>query len=172
MVAREFDDTERPLRGSIEYLSRDALCERLEEEVNRAARHNTALSCLLLDIEDLAVLRVAHGDRLVERVLAYVELALRRELRRFDRVGRPSESELLIVLPGADALRAEVVARRMLMRLRAIKLESSGHRRSLRVAVGLAQWRAGMSAGALLEEARVAVRLERSDNGFAHIADG
>jgi diguanylate cyclase (GGDEF)-like protein len=172
MLAREIDDTERPLRGSIEYLSHDALRERLEEEANRAARHHTALSCLLLDIEDLAALRRAHGDQLVERVLAYVELALRRELRRFDRVGRPSQSELLIVLPGADALRGEVVARRMLVRLRSIKLEASGHRRSLRVAVGLAPWRAGMSAGALLDEARVAARLGRYDNGLAHIADG
>ncbi len=165
MVAREIDDTERPPRGSIEYLSHDALRERLEEEANRAARHGTALCCLLLDIEDLPALARAHGEELVERVLAYVELALRHELRRFDRVGRPSEGELLLVLPGADALRGEIVARRMLLRLRSVKLESSGRRRSLRVAVGLAPWRAGMSAGALLDEARTAAQLERSENG-------
>jgi diguanylate cyclase (GGDEF)-like protein len=172
MVACEIDDTERALRGSIEFLSAGALRERLEEEVNRAARHGTALSCLLLDIADLPALRHAHGELLVERVLAYVELALRRELRRFDRVGRPSEGELLVVLPGADLLHGEVVARRMLLRLRSIKLESSGRRRSLGVAVGLAPWRTGMSAGALLGDARVAAQLERFDNGRAHIADG
>lgn len=171
MVLGEIDDA-RPLRGSLEYLSHDALRERLDEEANRAARHGTALTCLLLDLEDLPALRRAHGEELVERVLAYVELALRRELRRFDRVGRPSEGELLVVLPGADALRGEVVARRVLLRLRLIKLESSGRRRSLRVAVGLATWRAGMSAGALLDEARLAAGLERSENGLAHIADG
>jgi diguanylate cyclase (GGDEF)-like protein len=171
MVAREIDD-ERPLRGSLEYLSHDALRERLEEEANRASRHGTALSCLLLDIEDLPTLRRAHGEELAERVLAYVELALRRELRRFDRVGRPSGGELLVVLPGADALRGEVVARRVLLRLRSVKLESSGRRHSLRVAVGLAPWRTGMSAGTLLGEARAAALLERSDNGLAHIGDG
>lgn len=172
MVAREIDDTELPSRGSIEFLAGDALRERLEEEVNRAARHGTALSCLLLDIADLPALRHSHGELLVERVLAYVELALRRELRRFDRVGRPSEGELLVVLPGADSLHGEVVARRMLDRMRSIKLESSGYRRPLAVAVGLAPWRAGMSAGALLDDARVAAHLRRSDNGRAHIADG
>jgi diguanylate cyclase len=171
MVAREISDTERPLRGSIEFLSEAALRERLEEEVNRAARHGTALSCLLLDIADLAALRRAHGELLVERVLAYVELALRRELRRFDRVGRLAEGELLVVLPGADLLRGELVARRILVRLRSIKLESSARRRSLGVAVGLAPWRAGMSAGALLNNARVAAQLERSENGRAHIAE-
>jgi diguanylate cyclase (GGDEF)-like protein len=172
MVARAIGDTDRPPRGSIEYLSHDALRERLDEEVNRAARHGTALSCLLLDIEDLPALRRAHGEELAERVLAYVELALRRELRRFDRVGHPSEGELLVVLPGADALHGEVVARRMLLRLRSIKLESAGGRHALRVAVGLAPWRAGMSAGALLDHARVAAYLQRSDNGLAHVAGG
>jgi diguanylate cyclase (GGDEF)-like protein len=172
MVARELDDTERPPRGSIEFLTEGALRERLEEEVNRAARHGTALSCLLLEIADLPALRHAHGELLVERVLAYVELALRRELRRFDRVGRASEGELLVVLPGADLPRGELVARRILARLRSIKLESSGRRHSLAVAVGVAPLRAGMSAEALLGDARMAAQLERSENGHAHIARG
>lgn len=172
MVAREIGDAGLLARGSSEFLSEDPLHERLEEEVNRAARHGTALSCLLLDIEDLPALRRGDGERLAERVLAYVELALRRELRRFDRVGRPSESELLVVLPGADRQQGELVARRMLLRLRSIKLESSGRRRALGVAIGLAPWRAGMSAGALLGEARAAAHLGRSDNGHAHVADG
>ena len=64
-----------------------------------------------------------------------------RELRRFDRVGRPSERELLVVLPGADGPRGEIVARRVLERLRAIKIEADGERRPLRVSVGLAAWR-------------------------------
>jgi diguanylate cyclase (GGDEF)-like protein len=157
MAARELDDTELPLRGPIEYLSELALRARLEEEVNRAARHGTALSCLLLDIEYLPMLRRAHGEDLAERVLAYVELALRRELRRFDRIGRPSEGELLVVLPGANGPRAEVVARRALQRLRSIKLEISGERHPLRVTVGLASWRAGISASTLLANARAAL---------------
>ncbi|HWX45838.1 MAG TPA: diguanylate cyclase, partial [Solirubrobacteraceae bacterium] len=135
--------------------------ERLEEEVNRAGRHSTPLSCLLVVIEDLREVRRAHGEDLAEEILSYVELALRRELRRFDRVGRPAEWELLVVLPGADGPRGEVVARRVLGRLRAIKLQDRGQRRSLRVAVGLAPWREGMSASALLGGARAAAHPER-----------
>jgi diguanylate cyclase len=172
MAASDPDDSERLPRGSIEYLPGPALRERLEEEVNRAGRHNTALSCLLLDIEDLREIQRAHGEELAERVLAYVELALRRELRRFDRVGRPAEGELLIVLPGADGAHGEVVARRILHRLRTIKLEAAGERRSLRVRIGLAPWRAGMSACALLSGARTATRPGRLDNGQPHTANG
>ncbi len=103
MVARDISDpsASRVVRSSS---SRRAHCASAWRRRSTApARHGTALSCLLLDIADLPALRRAHGELLAERVLAYVELALRRELRRFDRVGRASEGELLVVLPGADA---------------------------------------------------------------------
>jgi GGDEF domain-containing protein len=152
MAADDLDEHERLLRGSIEYLSASALGERLEEEVSRAGRHGTPLSCLLLDVEDLREVQRAHGSYLAEQALAYIELALRCELRRFDRVGRASAGELLVLLPGADGPRGEVVARRMLARLRSIKIEAGGVRRPLRFAVGLAPWREGMSAAALLAD--------------------
>jgi hypothetical protein len=66
-----------------------------------------------------------------------------------------------VVLPGADGPRGEVVARRVLSRLRSIKLEAGEERRALRVTVGLAQWREGMSAHALLNGAKAATRPER-----------
>ncbi|HEY3830538.1 MAG TPA: diguanylate cyclase [Solirubrobacteraceae bacterium] len=155
------DSSPAPPEGAIEYLSALALEERMREEVNRAGRHGTALCCLLLDIEDLREIERVHGAELAERTLAYAGLALRRELRRFDRVGRPRDGELLVLLPGADGPRGEIVARRILERLRAIKLEVGGERRALRMAVGLAAWRAGMSAEGLLEEARAAAGRER-----------
>jgi diguanylate cyclase (GGDEF)-like protein len=133
-----------------------ALRDRLEEEVARAGRHGTALACLLLDVEDLREVRRAHGALLAEQALAYVELALRAELRRFDRVGRVGAGELLVVLPGADGPRGEVVARRLLARLRAVRLEEGGVRRPLRFAIGLASWREGMSAATLLAALRAA----------------
>ena len=86
----------------IDCLSAFALQDRLEEEINRAGRHGTPLSCLLVAIEDLAELASRHGRELGEQALAYAGPALLGELRRFDRVGRPSDTELLVVLPGAD----------------------------------------------------------------------
>jgi diguanylate cyclase (GGDEF)-like protein len=143
-----------------------ALRDRLEEEVARAGRHGTALACLLLDVEDLREVRRAHGALLAEQALAYVELALRGELRRFDRVGRVGAGELLVLLPGADGPRGEVVARRLLARLRAVRLEEGGVRRPLRFAIGLASWREGMSAAALLAELRAtATRPKPGDTG-------
>jgi diguanylate cyclase (GGDEF)-like protein len=161
MVASDIDNANRLLPGSTGYLPALALQERLEEEVNRAGRHGTALSCLLVEIEDREEFERTHGGELYERTLAYVGLALRAELRRFDRVGAAAEGELLVVLPGADGPRGEVVARRVLSRLRAIKLDTGGERHALRVSVGLANWREGMSAGRLLADTRAAVHRER-----------
>lgn len=149
----------------IDCLSAGALEDRLEEEINRAGRHGTPLSCLLVAIEDLKELASQHGRELPEQTLAYAGPALLRELRRFDRVGRPSETELLVVLPGADGPRGEIVARRVISRLRAIKIEADGVRRPLRVSVGLAAWHADLSGEQLLAQTRAAAQRER--NGFA-----
>jgi diguanylate cyclase (GGDEF)-like protein len=132
--------------------------ERLREEISRAARHGTPLSCLLVTIGNLEELSREHGSELSERTLAYVGTALLRQLRDFDRIGRPSERELLVVLPGADGPRGEVVARRVLERLRTIKIEAEGKRQPLRISVGLAAWREGAGAAELLGQARAAAQ--------------
>jgi diguanylate cyclase (GGDEF)-like protein len=133
----------------------------MDEEVGRAARHGTALSCLLVDIEGLDEIAETHGPELSERALVYATSALCNDLRRFDRVGRISSGELVVVLPGADGSRGEIVARRALGRLRSIKIESAGARRPLRVSVAIAAWHRGQSAEQLLELAGAAAPRER-----------
>jgi diguanylate cyclase (GGDEF)-like protein len=150
--------TPRPAR---ECLSAPQLRERLEEEIARAERQGTQLSCLLVSVDDVERLTSVHGQELPERALAYLGAALERQLRRFDRVGRPAEGELLIVLPGADERRAEIVARRALGRLHAVKVELDGIRRPLYVSIGIAGWGEGLGAEQLIERARLAA-LKRS----------
>src|SRR5579875_287237 len=140
--------------------------ERLHEEISRAERHRTALSCLLVEFDNLEDIAREHGEQLREQTLDYVLAALRRELRPFDRVGRGSQSHLLVILPGADSARGEIVARRALQRLRTIKVESGGQRLPLHVSVGLAAWRPDVDARELLAQARVA--LEGARNAGAH----
>jgi diguanylate cyclase (GGDEF)-like protein len=150
--------SEPPAGGQPAVLSAPALQERLEEEISRAARHGTSLSCLLVTIGNLDELSREHGSDLPEQALAYVAAALQRQLRRFDRIGRPSDWELLVVLPGADGPRGEIVARRVLDRLRTIKVEAGGTRRPLRISVGLAAWREDLSGEDLLAHTRAAAR--------------
>lgn len=139
------------------------LVERVEEEIARAERHRTALSCLLVGVEDLQKIEQSHGKSLSEQAVAYVGLTLRRELRRYDRVGPTGKQEYLVVLPGADSGRGEVVARRALARLRAVKIEAEDVRRALSVSVGIATWRKGQTAEEMIVEARTAAGRRMSE---------
>jgi diguanylate cyclase (GGDEF)-like protein len=159
MVARE-PTTPSPLTeaGVRAALSPTALGERLEEEISRAERHGTELSCVLVSVDNLEEMVQEHGSELSEQTLGYVAAALSAELRRFDRVGRPSEGGVLVVLPGTDDTRGEIVARRLLSRLQTIKVESRGGRQPLEVTLGIAAWQAEMSGEDLLRRTQLASR--------------
>jgi GGDEF domain-containing protein len=176
MAAREHHQSTQPHPGGgADYLSFTALQERIDEEIDRARRHDTQLSCLLVRIdrlEDLSEMgqQSEHGSELPAQTLSYVGGALRRELRSFDRIGRLSDSELLIALPGADGPRAEAVGRRVLDRLRAIKVEAEGTRRPLGFSVGLAAWHGRLSGEDLLAQTRAALRVRNGEEPSAAAA--
>jgi diguanylate cyclase (GGDEF)-like protein len=149
------------------------MSERLQEEISRAERFGTRLSCLLVVIDNLDQMAREHGGELREQAIDYVAGALRRELRRFDRVGRIARDggeaqdpgrDLLIVLPGADGPRGEIVARRALERLHTIKIEADGTRQALEISVGLAAWQGDVSAEAMVGRARAALRSVNGDS--------
>jgi diguanylate cyclase (GGDEF)-like protein len=144
--------------GRAPWLSAGALEERLGEEIARSERHGGDLACLLVVVENLKEIAASYGEGLGEETPDYLAGALRTGLRRFDAVGRPGGNEVMIVLPGADGPRAEMVARRAMERLRAIKVEAQGTRIALQIMVGLTSWQEGMDAGALLQADRVAAR--------------
>jgi len=145
-----------PSGGHSEWPGAPEMAARLDEEIGRAERYGTPLSLLLVVVENLDEIAREHGSELREQTLAYVAAALHRELRRFDRVAIPSRRELAILLPGADGPRGEMVARRVIDRLHAIKVEVADRREPLLISVGLASWRPESTPGLLLERARVA----------------
>jgi diguanylate cyclase (GGDEF)-like protein len=159
-----------------EFPTAAAMSDRLQEEISRAERFGTRLSCLVVVIENLEQMAHDHGGELRDQAIDYIAGALRRELRRFDRVGRigwdgGEEQEpcrdLLIVLPGADGPRGEIVARRALERVHTIKIEAGGTRQPLEISVGLAAWQGDVSAEAMVGHARAAMRGVNGEQGPA-----
>ena len=68
MAASDPHPRSHPLpSGQIVCLSAEALTERLDEEINRAGRHGTPLSCLLVVIDNLGELSREHGGDLPSR---------------------------------------------------------------------------------------------------------
>ncbi|HEX3511112.1 MAG TPA: diguanylate cyclase, partial [Solirubrobacteraceae bacterium] len=173
MAATEPDHGAPPQRrGLPDPLSASELERRLQEEIGRAERHGTMLSCLLVLIENLDALAGEHGEELAGRTLDYIAATLATELRRFDRLGAPRPGELAIVLPGADSPQGEVVARRVLGRVHTIKIESQGSRRPLELSVGLAVWRPEMSPTELIDRARAAAGRRNGEDVLGAAAAG
>jgi diguanylate cyclase (GGDEF)-like protein len=141
---------------ALRCLGAQELHERLEEEVSRAVRHGTPLCCLLLRLRDFDQIAQRHGQELADHALLHAGSTLLSELRRFDRIGRPRQDELLVLLPGAASAQGESVARRALSRLRSIKIEVQSIRKPLSVSIGIAAWRAPWSAEQLIRQARIA----------------
>jgi diguanylate cyclase (GGDEF)-like protein len=165
MAANDSDKSIPTPRGPRDCLSTAEVVARLDEEVSRAGRHRTALSCLLVSLLDVEQLANTHGQELPAQALDYLGAALGRQLRRFDRVGSLQDGELLVLLPGADEQRGEIVARRALGRLHAVKIEVKGQRQPLRISVGVAAWSEGLSADQLLAQTRLAAqRHDHSDS--------
>jgi diguanylate cyclase (GGDEF)-like protein len=124
-VAQRILDLERELAASREALQsqalRDAetglwnratLREILERETNRARREKIPLSVVLLHLQ------AQPGDDPTDanRVGTMVKSAahrIRRCVRSYDDVGRFAQDQLLLILPGCDAERAEMVCGRL-----------------------------------------------------------
>lgn len=148
-------------------LNEAAMASRLDEEIGRARRHGTRLACLLLALDDLESIGRHYGTAMAEHTLGHVGAVLRREFRRFDRVAYLGRGEFAIVLPGAGGTEGEVVARRALRRLHAVKIEDDGERRPLRASIGLGEWHEPQGAWELVASARAAMLRagQRDGNG-------
>jgi PleD family two-component response regulator len=76
MAASDNNPTPGPPVERVLCLSAEGLQERLLEEINRAERHETELSCLLVRIGNLEELAREHGEELSEETLAYIARTL------------------------------------------------------------------------------------------------
>src|SRR5256885_1725969 len=71
-----------------------AMRRRLDEEIVRAARTGSPLSCLLIDLDDFKLVNDHHGHQAGDAVLREVAHALVGEFRAFDRVARYGGGEV------------------------------------------------------------------------------
>jgi GGDEF domain-containing protein len=161
MAARDPQDDSRPPNHVRRPISRAELADRLEEEISRACRNDTPLGLLLVRLDGQREVERVHGQRLASELFAYASHALTREFRRFDRLGDLGGGEFLALLPGADTIAAEIVARRVLGRLRAIKIEIRSRRQPVWVCASSLQWHKGQTANQAIEELRAAAAHER-----------
>ncbi len=131
---RQLAETD-PLTG---LLNRRTFDVKLAEEVDRASRYSTALSCLMIDIDNFKVTNDTHGHHAGDRVLTQFAELLRREQRSMDIVARYGGEEFVVILPETGSAGARLFAERVLRRVQAKPFGGPDATIRVTVSIGLA----------------------------------
>jgi diguanylate cyclase (GGDEF)-like protein len=153
-----------------------AMHRRLDEEIVRAARTGSPLSCLLIDLDDFKLVNDTYGHQAGDAVLRAVVHALVGEFRAFDRVARYGGDEFVVILPNADLRSAAAAGARALDRLRALPIlegraDSPGAAPGaivdgISASIGVAEWHAPMTTDELIQACDAALlRSKREGKG-------
>jgi diguanylate cyclase (GGDEF)-like protein len=124
-----------PLTG---VLNRRAILARLRAEFAKARQSGDSLSLLFLDLDHFKHVNDSYGHRAGDQCLRGVIGPIVGELRQGDALGRYGGEEFLILLPGAGAVDAEIVAERIRKRVQEMSMIISGMRIGLTVSLGVA----------------------------------
>lgn len=143
-----------------------AMRRRLEEEIGRARRLGTPLSCLMVDLDDFKLVNDRNGHQAGDALLREVAQALMGEFRAFDRVARYGGDEFVAILPHAGIEAATATGARALGRLKAVRV--AGLPPGVSASIGAAQWREPMGVDELLAECDAAL-LQRKRHGKAGV---
>jgi two-component system, cell cycle response regulator len=140
-----------------------AMRRRLDEEIGRATRAGSPLSCILIDLDDFKLVNDQHGHQAGDAVLREVVQALVGEFRAFDRVARYGGDEFVVILPNADLRDAAAAASRALERMSVV---AAGSETGVSASIGVAEWHAPMSTDQLLQACDLALlRSKREGKG-------
>jgi diguanylate cyclase (GGDEF)-like protein len=144
-----------------------AMRRRLDEEIGRAVRTGSPLSCLLIDLDDFKLVNDIHGHPAGDALLRAVVHALAGEFRAFDRVARYGGDEFVVILPNAELDAAAAAAARALERLRTVSVADVGAGfGGVSASIGVAQWQTPMGTDELLAACDTALlRSKRQGKG-------
>lgn len=86
---------------------------RIQEELSRAVRTNTALSLIMLDIDHFKVINDTYGHLVGDKIILSIVRTISQAVREGDVLIRYGGEEFLCVLPGAGQYDANLVAERI-----------------------------------------------------------
>jgi diguanylate cyclase (GGDEF)-like protein len=116
-----------------------AFRSRLDDEVRRARRYGTSLTCIMADMDHLKPVNDAFGHGAGDRAIAAVAEVLRSQLRATDLGARYGGDEFVLLLPHTSAGDGRILAERLCQRLAAAELPVGDRKVSLRTSFGLAE---------------------------------
>src|SRR5690606_13160818 len=100
--------------------------QRLREEIDRALRKGSPLSCLLVDLDHFKAVNDRHGHLIGDVVLREVAEQIKDQLRLSDAMARYGGEEFAILLVQTDAGAARAIAERIRSRIAAQSFKLPG----------------------------------------------
>lgn len=94
-------------------LSRGAVIEACEQELERCQRHGRVLSLMMMDLDNFKTINDTHGHLVGDRVLIDFVKQVLGQLRRPDKLGRFGGEEFVLLLPETPMDEASRVAERI-----------------------------------------------------------
>ena len=144
-------------------LNRRAFLREVERSIARVARHGTAISVMIADLDGLKSINDGGGHQAGDAVLMHVGYTLKAQVRATDIVARIGGDEFGLVLEDFDATSADAKARS----LTAAIAEDTVDGRSVTVAIGCTLIEASDSFDSIIARADAAMyvrkRTQRSE---------
>ena len=135
--------------------------EKIDSEINRALRHGSPMSLLMLDIDHFKRINDTWGHSAGDQVLQAIGKLLRESCRVYDVPGRYGGEEFCIVLPETKPGNTNVVAERIRRRLEATELSCGDGSVVVTASIGIAGMEAA-SEGEILSPAALIDRADRA----------
>ena len=158
-------------RNLSEVSSRDSLTglynrwfviEKIDSEMNRALRHGSPMSLLMLDIDHFKRVNDTWGHGAGDQVLQAIGKLLRDSCRVYDVPGRYGGEEFCVVLPETKPGNTGVVAERIRSRLEETELPCGDTSISVTASIGIA----GMDLPEMNELLSPAALIDRADRAL------
>ena len=135
-------------------LSRRAIFNRFNEEIDRATRYHRPLVVAMLDVDHFKKFNDAEGHVLGDEALKKIAQNLSANLRKSDAVGRYGGEEFMLVLPETKIQSAKEIADRLRVGIERMSFQGQKEEAFLTVSIGLAAFpEFGKSAEELLQVA-------------------
>lgn len=164
----EFHATHDPLTNT---WNREAMLDLLFQETDRAQRLNTPLALMLVDVDRFVGLDKRFHHATGEKLLPMLALRLRSHLRSYDSIGRYTEDEFLLALPGCAAPQAGKKAQQLCNAITEHVFTVDGTDRSVTANIGVAEG-LGRSPLIVLREAERALFLAKQQGrNCVHVYD-
>ena len=120
--------------------NRRALMEKLEQEMDRAARYATMLTCMMIDIDNFKQINDTYGHLVGDRVLKQLATLLKREQRSVDIVARYGGEEFVALLPETTSRESRGFAERILRRVAEYDFGEIGQPVRVTISIGVASF--------------------------------